>query len=244
MTTALYETLKPYLEFLHLQITQEEFNSLEKMRFEMLSDSMYKTFSTIFEPEEYALKHVLDSLLPLVFSKEALKGKRVVDLGTGGGFPALPLAIMLPDSKIMAVDSRKKSADFVSKIAEKLNLNNLEVLQCRIEDFGQDFLYREQFDIVVSRALSSLSVLLEFSMPLLKKGGQAIFYKGPKLDEEVSEAVNSMKIFGITPENMSIKRFSSEQLPYERNFFIARRMKSVPKKYPRRPGIAAAKPLC
>lgn len=241
--TKISDFIKPQLESLKIALTEKQLNQLDSLAEAMLADPLYKSVSKIFEPEEMAIKHFLDSLIPLCYNHPVWKSKKIMDLGTGGGFPCLPLAIALPDSQFTAVDGRQKSVDFVARMAKAIGLKNVSTIHSRIEDLGQDAEHREKYDLVVCRALSAVRVLSEYTLPLTKNNGWSFYYKGPKLDEEIAEASNAFKTLEVIPENIEIYRLLPPEVPFERNFIAIHKTKSVPAKYPRKAGTPLSKPL-
>jgi 16S rRNA (guanine527-N7)-methyltransferase len=235
--------IKTYISKLKINLTETQLKQLDLLAENMLKDPLYKSVSKIFEIEEMAIKHFLDSLIPLTYSLPIWKSKKILDLGTGGGFPCLPLAIALPESNFTAVDSRQKSVDFVDRMAKLIELKNVKTIHSRIEDLGRDIKHREQYDLVLCRALSSIRVLSEYTLPLTKNNGWSFYYKGPKLDEELAEATNAFNLLGVEPENIEIYRLLPPEVPYERNFVAIYKKRSVAEKYPRKAGIPLSKPL-
>lgn len=235
--------LSPYLERLKIKFSAGQYEQLDKLAATMLADPLYKSVSKIFDPEEMALKHFLDSLAPLCFSLPAWKAKKIMDLGTGAGFPCLPLAVALPESQIIAVDSRKKSVEFVARMAAAVGLKNVITHHSRVEDIGRDSQFREQSDLVVCRALSSVRTLVEYTMPLTRTGGHVFFYKGPKLDEERAESANAFSVFSIASDSVEVFRLLPPELPFERNFMVIRKTTAVPERYPRKSGLPVEDPL-
>ena len=235
--------IKPYTDKLKINLDEGQFEKLDLLAENMINDPLYKSVSKIFDTEEMAIKHFLDSLLPLCYSLPIWKSKIILDLGTGGGFPCLPLAVALPQAHFTAVDGRQKSVDFVARMAKSIGLNNVETIHSRIEDLGQNKDFREQFDLVTCRALSSVRVLMEYTLPLTKNNGWSFYYKGPKLDEELSEASNAFKVLEVAPENVEIFRLLPPEIPFERNFICILKTNNVPAKYPRKAGTPLSKPL-
>lgn len=236
--------MQPYLEKLQIDFSAEQQLKFNLLGRSMLEDPLYPSVSKILSVEEIAIKHFLDSIIPLKFSPEAFaKANSVVDLGTGGGFPLLPLAIMFPDKKFLGVDSRQKSVDFVARMAEKVDLNNVAVKHSRIEELGQDPKFREQADLVICRALSALRTLLEYTLPLTRNGGYSFYYKGPRLEEEMSEAANALKVFGILPSELQFFVVEEPEMPFSRGYLQVLKTKPVPAKFPRKNGLPTAKPL-
>ncbi len=237
------EYIKTYIDRLKINLENSQLEKLDLLAENMVKDPLYKSVSKIFDTEEMAVKHFLDSLLPLCYSLPLWKSKNVLDLGTGGGFPCLPLAIALPESHFTAVDGRQKSVDFVARMAKSIGLTNVDTIHSRIEDLGQNKAHREKYDLVLCRALSSVRVLTEYTLPLTKNNGWSFYYKGPKLDEEISEASNAFKILGVDSNNIEIFRLLPPEIPFERNFISILKNKSVPEKYPRKAGTPLSKPL-
>ncbi|MBR4328839.1 MAG: 16S rRNA (guanine(527)-N(7))-methyltransferase RsmG [Candidatus Riflebacteria bacterium] len=241
--TKISDFIKPYTDKLKIKLDDVQYEKLDLLAENMINDPLYKSVSKIFDTEEMAMKHFLDSLLPLCYSLPLWKSQSILDLGTGGGFPCLPLAVALPKSHFTAVDGRQKSVDFVARMAKSIGLTNVDTIHSRIEDLGQDKAHREKYDLVVCRALSSVRVLAEYTLPLTKNNGWSFYYKGPKLDEEISEASNAFKILGVDSNNIEIFRLLPPEIPFERNFISILKNNNVPAKYPRKPGTPLSKPL-
>ncbi len=188
-------------------------------------------------------KHIYDSLsLDLFLDKYKLQGKelKLLDIGTGGGFPSLPLAFCNKNLEILAVDSISKKITFINQIKEKYNLENLTAISERIENMEKQ--HFSSFDIVTSRALASLNVILEYAMPFLKVGGYFVAYKSKLAENEILSAQNALKILGAK----IIEKIDYE-LPltqaYERNLLIIKKEKRTPMQYPRNNGLIKKKPL-
>lgn len=241
--TKISDFIKPYTDKLKIKLDDAQIEKLDLLAENMINDPLYKSVSKIFDKEEMAIKHFLDSLLPLCYSLPQWKSQSILDLGTGGGFPCLPLAVALPKSHFTAVDGRQKSVDFVARMAESIGLTNVETIHSRIEDLGQDKSHREKYDLVLCRALSSVRVLAEYTLPLTKNNGWSFYYKGPKLDEEIAEASNAFKVLGVDTNNIEIYRLLPPEIPFERNFICILKSDSVPAKYPRKSGTPLSKPL-
>lgn len=241
MTTIDY--IKNYLTSLNIKVSSVQEEQINSLTENMLKDPLYKSVSKISEPEEIAVKHFLDCLIPFSADMPSIKGKNIIDLGTGGGFPGLVFAIMLPESVITTVDARQKSIDFVLRMADLIGLKNVKGIHSRIEDLGREMQYREKADIVVCRALSAVRTLVEYTFPLVKTGRYSVFLKGPKLEEELNEAQNAFKIFGISSGDITINSVSEPIIPFERNIVRIKKNVSCPDKYPRKSGMPTAKPL-
>lgn len=239
----LAKIIKPYVASLNLPLDTRQLEQLQLLADLMLLDPLYKSVSKISDHEEIAIKHFLDSLAPLGFNIDIWKADKILDLGTGAGFPCLPLAVALPASNFVAVDARKKSVDFVARMAEKAGIKNVKVCHSRIEDLGREKDFREGYDLVVCRALSAIRILIEYTLPLVKNGGQSFYYKGPKVQQEMLEAVNAFKLFGVADSDIELLQLLPPAVPYERNFVKIMKQKSVSTLYPRKAGLPSSRPL-
>lgn len=194
--------------------------------------------TAITEPEEIILKHFIDSL---TINKYVEKDKTIADVGTGAGFPGIPLKIYRPDLKITLIDSLNKRINFLNEIISNLKLDNINTIHSRIEDFGKDKKHREMYDYVTARAVANLSVLSEYIIPISKIGGECICMKGNNINEEISNSENAIKILGGKIKN--IDNFILPNSDIERNIIIIKKEKNTPNKYPRKAGIPAKEPL-
>lgn len=236
--------MKPWLDALNLNFDQNCLAKFDELGAAMLNDPLYPSVSKIFAIEEIAQKHFLDSIAPVGLDLPCFKKEqKIFDLGTGGGFPAIPLAIVFPDADVIGIDSRAKSADFVKRMANNLALKNLSSKHARIEEVGHDAAYREQADLVVCRALSAVRTLLEYALPLVKPGGYALFYKGPRLDEELADATNALKVMKVKASDMQFKSIKPPLLPFDRGFLLIKKRAATLLKYPRKNGVPASDPL-
>lgn len=182
--------------------------------------------TAITEEEEVVVKHFLDSVLPL---QEFSQNATVVDVGSGAGFPAIPLKIMRDDLQICMVDSLNKRVNFLNETVNALKLADILAVHARAEDFAKE--NREKFDIATARAVAELNTLVEYLLPLVKIGGQVIIYKSSKLEEEIKNAEKAINVLGGKIE--SIKFFKIEEYELERNILIIKKIAPTPNKYPR-----------
>ena len=193
--------------------------------------------TAITEENDIIIKHFIDSMTALKYIEE---NKTIVDVGTGAGFPGIPLSIS-KGSKITLVDSLNKRINFLNEVIEKLKLENIKAIHSRAEDFGQNKLYREKYDIAISRAVANLSTLSEYLLPHVKIGGICICMKGQEIEDEVQNAKNAIKELGGQIEK--IDEFYLPDTDYKRNIIIIKKIKETPKKYPRKSGLPAKQPL-
>jgi len=185
-------------------------------------------------------KLFLDSLSCMLALEGATKA-RLADVGSGGGFPGMPLKIVRPDMELTLIESNQKKARFLEAVVEELNLDGVEVAPRRVERIGQDWDYRERFDWAVSRAVAPLLVLLEYLLPLVRVGGFALAQKGAKAAGEVEASEKALEEFG--GKVVEIKPVKIRGMEEERNLVVIEKVKQTPEKYPRRAGIPKKRPL-
>lgn len=192
--------------------------------------------TAITEPKEVILKHFVDSATIIKYIENDMQ---IVDVGTGAGFPGIPLNIINNKANYLLVDSLNKRVNFLNEVINNLELKNINTVHSRIEDFGKD--NKECFDIATSRAVASLNVLLEYLLPLVKVGGICICMKGSNTKEEIENSKKALEILGG-----SIEKIEDITLPnsdIRRNIIIVRKIKNTPNKYPRKAGIPSKEPL-
>lgn len=194
--------------------------------------------TAITEPEEIILKHFIDSITIL---KDIEDNSRVVDVGTGAGFPGVPLSIMNPTLKITLVDSLNKRLIFLQEVVNKLQLKNVEIIHARAEEFGQNKKYRESFDVATSRAVANLSTLSEYLVPLVKVGGKVVSMKAADAQQEINDAKKAIEVLGGAIEK--IDEFNLPQSDIGRTVITIKKQKQTPNKYPRKPGTPSKEPI-
>lgn len=194
--------------------------------------------TAITEPKEVIIKHFVDSL---TISKYISKGATLVDMGTGAGFPGIPLKIYRKDIKITLVDSLNKRIKFLDEVIEKLNLKEIETIHARAEEFGRNLKYREKFDIATSRAVANLATLSEYLIPIVKVNGNCICMKGPDIEEELENGKKAIKILG--GKISKVDKFELPNTDIRRTILIVDKVEKTPSKYPRKPGIPAKEPI-
>lgn len=194
--------------------------------------------TAITEEDEIILKHFIDSL---TISKYIEKEKTIVDVGTGAGFPGIPLRIARKDLKVTLVDSLNKRILFLNEVIQKLGLKEIETLHYRAEEFGQNKKYRESFDVATSRAVANLSTLVEYLLPLVKVGGICVCMKGSEIKEELENSKKAIEILG--GEIQEVEEFYLPGTDIKRSIVIVKKISSTPKKYPRKPGTPAKEPI-
>ena len=198
--------------------------------------------TTIVEPDEIIVRHFLDSCMMIKFFKENdLDGKRIVDVGTGAGFPGLPLAIMLQKTNFVLTDTLGKRIKFLQEVLDCIGTNNVQLIKARAEDFAHEKGYREQFDYIVSRGVARFSVLSEYSLPLLAVGGKMLAYKMNDCDEELKEGAKAISVLGGM---FHVKHpYDIVDREPERCIVEIDKVKTAPSKYPRKAGTPSKEPL-
>ena len=221
-----------------MNIDKEKADLFEEYKKILLEWNEKINLTAITDEKEIILKHFIDSASILKYINE---GERVIDIGTGAGFPGIPLKIMNNSLNITLVDSLNKRVNFLNEVINKLNLNNICAIHARAEELGRDNNYREMYDVATSRAVANLSTLLEYLMPFIRVGGRCICMKGPNIDEELNNAKNAIKELGGEIEK--IDNFYLPNSDNERNIIIIKKISKINFKYPRKAGIPAKEPI-
>lgn len=232
------DNLKRLLNEINVNITEKQILKFYEYMNLLLEWNEKINLTAITEQNEIILKHFVDCL---TIQKYIENNNNIVDIGTGAGFPGIPLAIMNNKNKFVLVDSLNKRINFLNDVKEKLELENVDAIHARAEEFCQNKMYREKFDIAVSRAVANLSILAEYLLPAIKVGGKVICMKGSKIDEELNDAKFALKELG---GNVILREeFCLPGTDMKRNIIIVKKIKETPKKYPRKSGLPAKQPL-
>lgn len=208
---------------------------------EMLLDWNQKMDLTSVSEEDMAARHFLDSLLPLKEERLFASGSRLIDVGTGAGFPGLPLAIARPDFQVTLLEAQNKRCVFLNAVIEDLGLKNVTVINDRAENLGKTEAHREQYDLAVARAVAPLPVLCEYLLPFVKIGGRMICWKGPAVREEMEDGCAAAeKVGGKMEELLEMK------MPFQESGHVlvtAEKNKKTLLQFPRKNGMPAKRPL-
>ena len=196
--------------------------------------------TAITEDSEIIKKHFIDSIKMFKFSPLS-EAKSIIDIGTGGGFPGIPIKIINEDKEVVLLDSLNKRIKFLDEVIKTLNLPNIATIHGRAEDFAQEVKYREKFDVAVSRAVANMTTLSELCLPYVKFNGYFVAMKGPSVEEEILNAKNALNILGGKIED--IIQVSIEDSDLKHNLVIVKKIKNTPKAYPRQAGTANKNPL-
>lgn len=228
------------LEDFHITLTEQQLWQFTRF-YELLNEwNKVMNLTAITEWEEVLSKHFLDSV-SIVKVADFSKVQTVLDLGTGAGFPGIPLKILFPDKKFVLLDSLNKRIKFLDAVVNELGLTNIELIHGRAEDFAKKKEYREQFDLCVSRAVANLSTLSEYCIPYVKKNGHFISYKAVSAGEELASAEKAIGVLG--GELVNTEEFLLPDSDITRAFIVIKKERNTSPKYPRKAGLPAKEPL-
>jgi 16S rRNA (guanine527-N7)-methyltransferase len=213
----------------------EEFMNL------VLEKNEYINLTTIIDRDEFELKHLVDSVICYGW-REIENAVNIIDIGTGAGFPGVPLAILYPNKSFLLVDSLNKRLEFIKEATKKLDINNVEVFHGRAEDVGRNPKYRESFDLCVSRACANLSTLSEYCLPLVKLNGYFYAYKTKRSENEIEESELARKLLGGSNE-VEIRDGKISQFGLDHNVWVTKKIRNTPNTYPRKVGTPSKVPL-
>lgn len=225
---------------LGIQIDERQREQFDRYYELLIEWNSVMNLTGITDYDEVNLKHFTDSL-SIVKAADMEKVSTMIDIGTGAGFPGIPIKIVFPHIEITLLDSLNKRLKFLNEVIEQLDLRNVTTLHGRAEDYAKKKEYRETFDLAVSRAVANLSTLSEYCLPFVKEGGSFISYKSGESDEEISNAGRAVKILG--GKIGKIRKFCLPDSDISRTLLQIEKIKPTPGKYPRKAGIPAKEPL-
>lgn len=217
-------------------------NQLEQFRlyYELLVDwNTRMNLTSITEKEEVIDKHFVDSVA--LYNYKDYKNKSLLDVGTGAGFPGIPLKIICPECRVVLLDSLAKRVTFLNEVISKLGLNDITATHGRAEDIARDNNYRESFDIVVSRAVANLSTLSEYCLPFVKVKGDFVSYKSGNIEEEINLGKKAIDVLG--GKIGEVQKFIPPDTDFERSLVFINKVKTTSKKYPRKAGTPSKEPI-
>ncbi len=214
-----------------------ELSEKEEKRFDLYSKLLVEwnekmNLTAVTDPDGISIKHFLDSVVP-VFKTNINKNSKIIDVGTGAGFPGIPIKIIREDLDFTYLDSLNKRINFLKKVSEELNLEKTEFIHARAEEAGQNKNFREKFDYAVSRAVAPLKILSEYCLPLLKVGGVFVAFKSFEIDDEINDAKSMVGNLGG-----KIKDIIEVKIPHSdiiRKIVLIEKIKETPKQFPRKP---------
>ena len=223
---------------IEIELSLDEIEKLYKFMYLLLEWNEKINLTAITEPEDIILKHFVDSI---TIKKYIKSENKVLDMGTGAGFPGIPLKIISSDTYFTLVDSLNKRIIFLNEVCDKLKLDKIENIHSRAEELAKNKKYREQYDVVTSRAVARLASLVEYMLPFVKVGGICICMKGSNVDEELIEAKKAINVLGGEIEK--VDKFLLPNSDIERNIVIIKKIKNTSCKYPTKPGTATKQPI-
>lgn len=235
-----FDLMKVAANDVNLELTETQYEQFIKYMRLVQEWNEKINLTAITEDEEFIKKHFIDCMK--AFKSDAIRNaKTIIDVGTGAGFPGMPIAILHPNAKITLLDSLNKRINFLNVVVRELGLKNVTTIHSRAEDGARNPELREKFDVATSRAVANMAVLSEFCMPYVKKGGHFVALKGPSIDEELENGSNAIKILG--GELKGIIEVSIEETDLKHNIVEVKKIKECPKAYPRKAGTVNKKPL-
>ncbi len=233
------DLLKKCLEKWNIDIDDDKVRKFTRY-YELLIEWNKKiNLTSIVEKDDVVVKHFVDSIALIRFTD--LTDLSVIDVGTGAGFPGIPLKIMVPDCNIVLLDSLNKRIGFLQNVIEELGLEKIETVHGRAEDTAHVSEHREKYDIVLSRAVANLSTLSEYCLPFVKDGGIFVSYKSGNSEEEINGSDNALSKLGGIIER--VEKFSLPGSDYDRSLVFVKKIKKTPSCYPRKAGTPSRKPL-
>lgn len=223
-------------------LTDKQINKFQIYYDMLIETNKVMNLTAITELDEVITKHFVDSLLLAKVYPEVMKQNcKVLDLGTGAGFPGIPLKIAFPSLQITLMDSLNKRVKFLQSVIDELELCDIEAVHGRAEEAARNAAYREQFDLCVSRAVANLATLSEYTLPFVKVSGMCIPYKSSEVEEEVKEAGKAIQVLG--GKLTAVKKVTLPGTDIERSFVMIEKKKTTPKAYPRKAGTAKKEPI-
>ena len=238
-----YDLTKLYkgLDYLGVKYNDEKIDKLLSFYEMVVEKNKVMNLTGITDFDEFVYKHFLDSLILEKAFPSINDDISVIDVGTGAGFPGIPLAIMYENAHFTLLDSLNKRINFIDEVITALSLENVTAFSGRAEDYGKDTSYREQFDLCVTRAVAEINLLSEYTLPFVKVGGKCIPYKSMQINDEIENGRNAIATLGGNID--SVVKVEIPDTDYERNLLVIDKVETTPSKYPRKAGIPKKRPL-
>ena len=235
--TGILEKLSSDIGYHLLDQQMNQFNDFYEM---LVEKNKVMNLTAITEYDEVVLKHFIDSIV--IYKRISEDNvESIMDVGTGAGFPGIPLKILFPEIRLTLLDSRNKRILFLNEVIHNLGLENIECIHGRAEDIGHLPEYREQYDLTVSRAVANLSSLSEYCIPFVRVGGKFISYKSGNIDDELNDAKTAIHLLGSGIED--VEKYTLPDSDMQRSIVVIRKEKKLSNKYPRKAGMPAKQPL-
>ncbi|MDO4869636.1 MAG: 16S rRNA (guanine(527)-N(7))-methyltransferase RsmG [Bacillota bacterium] len=224
----------------NIEVSDQQLRTLEQYMTEILRLNEEINLTAITDRDDFIQKHFVDSLL-CAGAQQVREAKRVCDIGTGAGFPGIPLAVVYENIDFVLADSLDKRVKIIRQLCESLEIPNVTPVHGRAEELARRKEYREGFDLCVSRAVANMNTLSEYCLPFLKVGGTFIAYKGPGCEAEIKAAAKAIEILGGSEAEIMTPQF--EDVPFEHKLVYVKKIRQTPKTYPRKAGTPSRKPL-
>ena len=239
MRNDMIDLLSDYCKKIELDITDTQLQQFDDYYRFLVEKNKVMNLTTIIEKEDVVLKHFIDSIYIMKYTD--FDEKKVIDIGTGAGFPGIPLAIMNPQTLFVLLDSLNKRINFLNEVCNLCNLSNVITIHGRAEEISRKEEYREKFDYVVSRAVANLTVLSEYCLPYVKEDGYFLPYKSGDIKEEAANSKKAVKILGGSIED--IISFEIPDTDMARTILKIHKTKATPKRFPRKAGLPTKEPI-
>ncbi|MEA2087574.1 MAG: 16S rRNA (guanine(527)-N(7))-methyltransferase RsmG [Candidatus Caldatribacteriota bacterium] len=226
-----------------ISLHKEQINKFSRYLELLIQWNQKINLTSLKTPREIISKHFLDSIscIEVMDKYVDIEGISIIDVGTGAGFPGIPIKIVYPSISLSLLEARKKKTIFLEKIVEEMNFQQVEILNGRAEVFGKCPDHREKYDIVLSRAVALLSTLSEYCLPLVRVGGFFIAQKGRSYKEEINKALRTIPLLG--GELIGVENIQIPFINQERHLLVIKKIKDTPSKYPRKEGLPQKRPL-
>ena len=228
---------------LGLDLSGEQLDRFAEYQWLLAEGNQRANLTAVTDPEAVQVRHFLDSLTAVLAFDDWRNGRRVIDLGTGAGFPGVPLKIVFPDIRLTLVESVSKKTSFLGTLVEGLGLDDVDVVTARVEEVARTEEYRGQFDVALARGVAALPVLIEYSLPLCKGHGTLVAWKGKDGPREVQASNNALSELGGRVARVLSMNDLSPPLPRDRWLITVEKVRRTPGRYPRRVGVPAKQPL-
>jgi len=235
------KVLRYALESVGAPHSEETINKFYEYMDIILERNEYINLTTITDRDEFEQKHLMDSIICYGWP-EIERATDVIDVGTGAGFPGIPLAILYPGKRFLLLDSLGKRLEIVLKAAKELDIKNIEVLHARAEDAGRDKIYREKYDLCLGRAISALSTMSEYCLPFVKPGGYLYAYKTKRAEDEIEESSLARQLLGAS-DDVEVRDRKIRGFHLDHNIWVIKKERNTPETYPRKAGIPKKIPL-
>jgi 16S rRNA (guanine527-N7)-methyltransferase len=232
------QIFRKYLEKMDINLNEKQMHQFYEYMQNLIEWNEKINLTAITEPEEIIVKHFVDSL---TISKYINKDAKIIDVGTGAGFPGIPLKIYRDDIEVILLDSLNKRINFLNDTIKKIGLEKITANHGRAEEFARNKKYREKFDVATSRAVANMSTLSEYLIPFVKLGGTVVAMKGSEIDEEVQISKNAINVLG--GKILNVEEFNLPGTDIKRNIVLIKKEKVTLAKFPRKAGTPSKEPL-